>query len=112
MPNQFFKKNKYRAKRSWCFLGHYHPSRLECEYCETLQILKKQGAIKDFEYAKKYEFWVKGKHVGNHKPDFTVTGNDGKIAVHETKGFATPDWQIRKNLFEAIYPEIPYIVIK
>jgi len=75
-------------------------------------MLKKSGDIKDFEYAKKYELRVNGILVGCHKPDFSVTRKDGKLEVHETKGFSTSDWILRKNLFEAIYPEIPYIVIK
>ena len=32
--------------------------------------------------------------------------------IHEVKGFATRDWQIKAKLFEALYsPEIEYIVI-
>lgn len=93
-------------------MGHHHPSRIECEYCETLQLLKKQGNIKDFEYEKKYELRVNGVLVGCHKPDFTVTEASGNIVVHEVKGFATNDWIFRKRVFEAVYPEIQYIVIK
>ena len=75
-------------------------------------MLKKNGDIKDVEYGKKYELRVNGKLIGCHKPDFTVTTNKETKEVHETKGMETVDWHLRKNLFEAIYPEIPYIVIK
>lgn len=104
--------NKYKSKRTKCGLGHSHPSRLECGYCEALQLLQKAGEIKSFEYARRYELRVNGKMIGFHKPDFTVTTNEGTLEVHETKGMETADWHLRKNLFEAIYIDIPYIVIK
>ena len=85
---------------------------MERNYCEQLEWLKKDGSILDYEYAKRYELRVNGKLIGCHKPDFTVTRPDGKIEVHETKGMETEDWRLRKKLFEAIYPDIPYIVIK
>ena len=85
---------------------------LERNYCDQLEMLKKNGDIKDVEYGKKYELRVNGKLIGCHKPDFTVTTNKETKEVHETKGMETVDWHLRKNLFEAIYPEIPYIVIK
>jgi hypothetical protein len=110
--NVYFKKHKYGAVRSKCSLGHNHPSKLECGYCGQLQLMLKANKIKGFEFQKKYELRVNGKLIGCHKPDFTVTTKEGSIEVHETKGMVTSDFMLRKNLFEAIYPEIPYIVIK
>ena len=75
-------------------------------------MLKKNGDILDFEYAKRYELRVNGKLIGCHKPDFTVTKSDGTFEVREVKGAETSDWHLRKNLFEALFPEIPYLVIK
>jgi hypothetical protein len=75
-------------------------------------MLKKDGTIKDFEFQKRYELRVNGKLIGHHKPDWTVYPNDTKVEVHEYKGFETSDWHLRHKLFEAIYPDIPYIVIK
>lgn len=104
--------NKYNAKSQRCRLGHYHPSYGEAMYCLYLSGLKEHGDIKDFEYQKRYELRVNGKLIGHHKPDFTVTTKLDKQEVHEFKGFETTDWQLRHKIFEAIYPEIPYIVIK
>lgn len=81
-------------------------------YCLSLQHLRKDGAIKDFEYQKKYELRVNGHLIGCHKPDFTITTNEDKQEVHEYKGFETTDWILRRKLFEAIFPDIPYITIK
>lgn len=110
--NKYFSKHKYNASRSKCNLGHSHPSMLEGQYCNQLQMLLKAKEIKAFEYGKKYELRVNGKLIGCHKPDFTVTTNEGKTEIHETKGMITTDFMLRKNLFEAIYPEIPYIIVK
>lgn len=110
--NRYFNRSKYGSVRSKCDLGHSHPSKLECGYCGQLQLLKTANEIISFEYQKSYELRVNGKLIGKHKPDFTVIRNDGKLEVHETKGMVTTDFMLRKNLFEAIYPEITYIVIK
>lgn len=110
--NYFSKRNKYGAKRTVCSGGHRHPSQLECRECECLSLRKKAGDIKDFEYAKRYELRVNGVLVGHHKPDFTVTHNDGSTEIRETKGMVTPDFVLRKNVFEAIYPEMPYNIIR
>lgn len=112
MKRSYYRPNKYHARRTKCNLGHSHPSMLECNYCNQLQMLVKAKEIKSFEAQKKYELRVNGQLIGCHKPDFTVVKNDGKVEVHETKGMETSDFRLRKNLFEAIYPEIPYIVIK
>lgn len=108
----YFKKNKYNSKGGRCNLQHYHPSALERNYCDQLSLLVKAGKINSFDYAKRYELIVNGMTVGHHKPDFSVITNEGKIEVHETKGMDTPDWILRKKVFEACYPEIPYIVIR
>ncbi len=110
--NKFYKPTKYHSRRSKCWAGHNHPSMLECNYCNQLQALVKSGDIHSFDYQKSYELRVNGKLIGKHKPDFSVITNKGTVEVHETKGMETTDWNLRKNLFEAIYPEIPYIVIK
>ncbi len=108
----FPKKNKYGAKKQKCSLGHSHRSEGESMYCWQLQIKKKQGLIMDFVYEKKYELRVLGTLVGCHKPDFTVINTDGSIEIREYKGFETEAWQLRRKMFEAIYPSIPYRVIK
>lgn len=108
----FSKKNKYGATKQKCNLGHHHPSTGESMYCFMLQQLAKDRTIESFEYAKKYELRVNGILVGSHKPDFTVTTSTRTIEVHEYKGFETPDWHLRRNLFVALYPHIPYITVK
>ena len=108
----YFGKHKYNAVRSKCNLGHSHPSRLEGQYCNQLQMLERTKVIHSFEYAKKYELRVNGELITNHYPDFTVVDNNGIVSIHETKGCETDIWRFKKRLFCAVYPDIPYIVIK
>jgi len=111
---RFFKKTKYGSKRTKCFQGHNHPSQLEAGYCDQLQMLKNNGDIAEVTYQHKFELRVNGVLICSHYPDFLVQRNAKKAEyeIHECKGFETDIWRIKKRLFEAIYPEIPYIVIK
>jgi len=110
MTNRYA-ENKYNNKKSTCGL-HYHDSKGEAGYCRQLQILKKAGKIQDFETQKTFDFYVNGKKICSHRVDFLVTTNEGKIEAHEYKGYEQNTWIIKKKLFEALYPEIDYIVIK
>lgn len=107
-----FNRNKYGNRSCRCTLNHQHDSRKEADYCFQLQALKAAGEIKDFEYEKSYDLCINGKRICQHKPDFTVTAIDGTVSVHEVKGFATADWRLRRKIFEAVFPDIPYIVIR
>lgn len=124
------KTHKYGAIRSICNLGHRHPSKAERSHCWCLQAQKKQGLIKDLEYEKAYDLVVGGNLVGVHKPDFTfkrpirvytptgpqsvvaTTSDQFTICVDEVKGFATADWKFKSKLFQTLYPQIEYRVIK
>ena len=62
---------------------------------------------------RKYPLVVNGKHICDHYPDFTLLNKAGvALAVEEFKGFATREWAMKKRLFEALYPAIPYRVIR
>jgi hypothetical protein len=104
-------RGKYRNVSSKCSSGHYHPSKLESGYCDDLKMLKNTGHIKDYEIQKKFDFIVNGQKICSHIVDFLVTNNYGVEEVHETKGLEMPVWNIKRKLFEALYPYIEYIVI-
>ena len=74
-------------------------------------LLFKAKEIRGYRSQVKFDLKVNDKHVTTHIVDFMVENNDKKFEVHEYKGFATDAWDIKRRLFEAIYPEIPYIVI-
>lgn len=113
----FYAKNKYRAKRTKCPLGHYHPSKFEAEYCIDLSALRRAKEIYEFHYQRRMEIRVNGILITNHYPDFTVwkTREDFEndiFEIHETKGFETDLWNIKYKLFQAVYPQVRYVVIK
>ena len=102
---------KYHNKSCKCHQDHIHPSRLEAEYCDQLALLVKAKEIRSYKSQVSYDLRVKGKKVCAHIVDFLVTTKTGKKEVHETKGFATAVWNLKRKMFEAQYPKIPYIVV-
>jgi len=107
-----FKKNPRirNYQRTRCNL-HSHDSAGEANYCVKLQLLQKAGEIKSFQSQKFFEFYIGGKKICGHRVDFLIDHNDGTQSVAEFKGFSTQLWVIKKKLFEALYPEIPYNVV-
>ena len=106
------RQHKFRAKSSKCYQGHYHPSKLEAEYCDLLHLQLKAGEITEIEWQPRFNMIVNGQKICAHIPDFRVTYKDGTVQVHECKGYEMPVWNIKRKLFEALYPDIDYIVIK
>lgn len=111
------RRHKYKATRSKCHEGHYHPSKLEAGYCNQLRALVRAKEIYCYEYERRFELRVNGMLIGHHKPDFTVfkTKDDYEkdfYEIHETKGVITMDFNLRRKLFEAIYNHIEYILIR
>lgn len=109
---KFLNRSKYHNITCKCWADHIHDSRAEAAYCDQLNALKRAGKIKSYEIQKTFPLVVNGKTICTHRVDFVVTGNDGRIRVEEFKGFATRVWAIKKKLFEAVYPDIEYIVVK
>lgn len=103
--------SKYRSKWTKCKSNHNHQSKKEAEYCDQLYMLKRAKAIKDYNIQVKYELRVNGFLICNHYVDFEVIYNDGRKALHETKGVQTADFKLKYKLFKAIYPEIEYKII-
>ena len=103
---------KYNNKKKYCNAGHLHHSSGEARHCDDLQLLVKASEIKGFEIQKRFDFVVNGKKICSHYVDFLITTKEGLAVVQEYKGFETGEWKIKKRLFEALYPQIPYKVIK
>lgn len=104
-------RNKYGNKTCKCNQGHMHDSIGEADYCNELEFLRRAKEIKSFESQVTFILEVNGKKICEHRPDFVVTELDGTKAVHEYKGVATAVWRLKKKLFEATHPDIPYYVI-
>ena len=108
--DKFVKRPKYSNRSCRCWLGHWHQSILEADYCNELGIRKKCGDILDFTIQHKIDIVVAGEHITNHYVDFRVMKNDARFEFHEVKGYEQEVWKIKKRLCEALFPEIPYIV--
>ena len=104
------KKSKYRNKKSFCLLKHKHDSILEANVCNRLYSMSKKE-IKGYKIQQKFPLFIKNKLICNHIVDFWILHHNGSIEVWDAKGFPTADWRIKKKLFEALYPEIPYKVV-
>ncbi len=104
--------SKYGNKKCKCLSKHIHDSRGEAGHCDWLLALTQSKEIKSYRGQVKYPLIVNGRTIANHFVDFEVENIDGSIEVHEFKGFATREWKLKKALFEVLYPDIPYIVVK
>ena len=104
------KEPKYRNKKSKCLLNHWHDSILEANVCNRLYSMCKKE-IKGYKIQQNFPLFVKNKLICKHIVDFWILNHNGTIEVWEAKGKRLPAWSIKKKLFEALYPEIPYKVV-
>lgn len=113
-------KDKIRSKPTGVGSSFHWDSKDEIKYAEKLELLKRAGEIQDWiritKGSKDYPIRLNGKHICYLEPDFIILTKDGIKEVHETKGFMKNSngmavWEIKKKLFEAYYPNIPYRVI-
>ena len=51
------------------------------------------------------------KKVCTIVPDFKVMKKGGGFKIVEVKGFVTPVWRLKRKLFEALHPEVEYVVV-
>jgi hypothetical protein len=117
----FAKRQKFGAKKQ-TIDGRTYDSRLEAGYAGQLKMEKRCKLIKDFECQVSFDLFawehkaIEGKDckrkVCTHLVDFLVTNLDGTYEVREVKGFATSVWDLKRKLFEANYPNIPYKVVR
>lgn len=110
MKSLYVERPKYRNKTGSCLAKHWHQSILEADECSSLYLRQKAGEVISYEIQKRFEFVVNGHKICSHLVDFYVIYSDGSIAVVETKGMETELWRIKKKLFEACFPDIPYLV--
>lgn len=112
------KYGRYRHDPKDCLSQHktkngkpLHRSRWEAKYCDRLLADKQARKIKDYKVQVAFELYAGIKHV----VDFLVynypAASFAQVEVHEAKGFETPEWRMKKKMFEQKYPDIPYRVV-
>src|SRR3972149_1936603 len=98
------------AKRTAC-QDHFHHSREEAACCRMLSLKKLAGELQEIRRQVTFNLNVNGKKITSHRVDFFVQHKTGLWEAVEYKGFATEIWNLKRKLFEAVYPEIPYRVM-
>lgn len=103
--------NKFGAKKITVG-GRTFDSKKEARRAETLAMQEQYGIIRGLEYQKTFELQAaytnnKGEHIRaiTYKADFVYI-EDGKIIAEDCKGFRTPEYKLKKKLFEKKFPEI------
>lgn len=102
-------RSKYRAKRS-VYNGRPYDSKFEAGVAAQLDMLLRAGEFREITPQKVFELRVNGKIVARHRVDFLCTMPDGSQKVIEAKGPVTETWRLKRELFIALHPHIPYEV--
>ncbi|MGL6291690.1 MAG: DUF1064 domain-containing protein [Silanimonas sp.] len=76
-------------------------NKLEQEYANHLELLRRAGEIKSWEY-EKIKLRLADKTF--YTPDFMVVASDDTIEMHETKGFWEEDARVKIKVAAAMYP--------
>lgn len=101
------RRNKFNATKT-TFKDIKYDSMFEAEVAAELDILKKSGAIKDWERQFKVVMWAHrpdGEQAFSvsHKVDFRVHNLDGSYELIEAKGVETDDYKMRRKFLENIW---------
>lgn len=103
------RRHKYNAKSCRCQLGNIHASRGESACCDMIHNMFPKAEIKS---QHRVILYVNGKKVTTHVIDWQIIHEDGHEEVWEFKGMETNVWRLKHKLFEALYPDIPYVIIR
>jgi len=122
IPFSYRKRSgKFNAQTQTVDGINFH-SKKEAQYYQQLKIEKRGGLILGFKRQVNFDLYAaddvqdpeRGGHtrVCAHIVDFVVTLPNGSEEVREVKGFATDVWDLKRKIFEANYPDLPYKVIR
>jgi hypothetical protein len=109
------KKQKYNAKKVTVD-GITFDSKREAEYYCTLKLKVVAGEVESFELQPEFilqeSFMDKHGHkvrAIKYRADFRVAYTDKRVEIVDTKGYRTKEYQIKKKLLLAKYPDIDFI---
>ncbi len=114
------KKNKYK-NHSIILDGIRFDSRGEGQRYLELKELKKRNIITDFELQPQFELQPKFVKDGikireiSYYADFRITYPDGKIVIEDVKGkggYTTPDFVVKKKLFDYRYMDLHLEIVQ
>lgn len=99
--------------------GRVYPSKHEANEARNLDLKKKAGLIKDWDYQFKIEMTAYDQNgmpamTKTHRIDFRIHELDGMFTLHEAKGYSTEDYIERREWLKAFWlpfnPEYRYEV--
>ena len=106
---------KYGSK-SVTIDGHRFPSLLEATRYQELKLLLRAERISNLELQPKFElqpaFTKNGERYKaiHYVADFRYE-RDGKVIVEDTKGYKTPEYILKKKIFEYKYPDLHIVEV-
>lgn len=97
----YYQRNRYYQTKK----AGKNDSKFEGGKARELELLKKTGAIKDYQEQVKLDLIVNGYLVCTYRIDFVIYHLDGTTEYLETKGYATEAWKLKWKLFEALFDQ-------
>lgn len=107
----YIQKNKWTTAKKHEYSGSKYDSGFEASYARDLDLLVKAKKIIGWDRQVKIQLDVNGYHICNYYIDFKVYHKDKTIEYVETKGYATDVWKMKWKLFEALYGDLPDVVL-
>jgi hypothetical protein len=74
-------------------------------YLETRRIC---GEIADWKFE---AIKLKLARATFYNPDFMVVRKDGRLELHEVKGFAEDDWRVKHKIAIEMFPEFGFVIV-
>lgn len=85
---------KYKAKKTYCAAGHFHPSQGEARRCDCLHLLQAASEIQDLKVNPSVTLTVGFRY----KPDFSYLER-GLLVVEDFKGVETQRFRDIKRMW-------------
>lgn len=111
------KYNKYRNKKIEID-GIVFDSIKESVRYKELRLLERAGLIKNIKMQTSFELQPSFKKNGKtiraitYRADFDYITKDGRHIIEDVKGMETPEFKLKKKIFEYKYPELEIKIIK
>lgn len=77
-------------------------SKREHQRFHILRLMEKAGEISGLQRQVPFKLTVQGHLIATYVADFTYT-EKGKFVINDAKGFATPEYKLKKKLMKAIF---------
>jgi hypothetical protein len=105
------KQHKYKAQRTYCANGHWHPSKAEAKRCDELHILQLAGEITRLEMQPKFPVFINGIKIFTYIADFSYFTKNERV-IEDVKGQVLPIYRLKKKAVEAYYPGVRIVEVR